>query len=99
SSAEYNKSDLDVVQLTIRSSSHLTFEHLQPRDGQWVIVDLEGKRIRIRSVPFPLLLWPVCPERQADVRWMSCVCTIMVSSLRNHCGLVDQKGHIGACRT
>ena len=31
----------------------LTFEHVQQRDGRWVIVDLEGKRRRVRSVPIP----------------------------------------------
>ena len=29
----------------------LTFEHVQQRDGRWVIVDLVGKRRRVRSVP------------------------------------------------
>jgi site-specific recombinase XerC len=32
----------------------LDFEHIQWRDGHWVIVDLAGKRGRIRSVPIPL---------------------------------------------
>lgn len=31
----------------------LTFEHIQQRDGRWVIVDLIGKRRRVRSVPIP----------------------------------------------
>lgn len=31
----------------------LTFEHVQQRDGRWVIVDLVGKRGRVRSVPIP----------------------------------------------
>jgi len=31
----------------------LTFEHIQQRDGRWVIVDLVGKRKRIRSIPMP----------------------------------------------
>jgi integrase len=30
--------------------SALTFDHIQPREGRWVIVDLEGK---VRSVPMP----------------------------------------------
>jgi site-specific recombinase XerD len=29
----------------------LTFEHVQQRDGRWVLVDLVGKRDKIRSVP------------------------------------------------
>ena len=29
----------------------LTFEHIQQRDGRWVIVDLVGKRNKIRSIP------------------------------------------------
>ena len=31
----------------------LTFEHLQQREGRWVIVDLFGKRDKVRSVPAP----------------------------------------------
>ena len=32
----------------------LDFEHIQKRDGRWVIVNLAGKQGRIRSVPIPL---------------------------------------------
>ena len=31
----------------------LTFEHIQQRDGRWVILDLVGKRGRVRTVPMP----------------------------------------------
>ena len=31
----------------------LTVEHLQQREGRWVIVDLTGKRNKTRSVPMP----------------------------------------------
>jgi integrase/recombinase XerD len=31
----------------------LTMEHIQQRDGRWVIVDLRGKHGRIRTVPVP----------------------------------------------
>lgn len=31
----------------------LNFEHIQQRDGRWVIVDLKGKGGRIRTVPMP----------------------------------------------
>ena len=31
----------------------LTFDHIQMRDARWVIVDLIGKRKRVRSVPIP----------------------------------------------
>lgn len=31
----------------------LTFEHIQQREGRWVIVDLVGKRNKMRSVPMP----------------------------------------------
>lgn len=31
----------------------LSFEHVQQRDGRWVLVDLIGKRDKIRSVPMP----------------------------------------------
>lgn len=33
--------------------ARLTVKHIQQREGRWVIVDLEGKRNRIRSVPMP----------------------------------------------
>ena len=32
----------------------LRFEHLQLRDGRWVIADLQGKRNRLRTIPIPL---------------------------------------------
>jgi site-specific recombinase XerC len=41
----------------------LDFEHVQERDGRWVIVDLAGKMGRIRSVPIPL--W----AHSAIARW------------------------------
>ena len=31
----------------------LTFEHIQQREGRWVIVDLVGKGKRVRTVPIP----------------------------------------------
>jgi site-specific recombinase XerD len=31
----------------------LSFDHIQQRDGRWVLVDLIGKRDKIRSVPMP----------------------------------------------
>lgn len=31
----------------------LSFEHIQQRDGRWVLVDLVGKRDKVRSVPMP----------------------------------------------
>jgi integrase len=31
----------------------LTFQHIQQREGRWVIVDLVGKRRKVRSVPMP----------------------------------------------
>jgi site-specific recombinase XerD len=31
----------------------LTFDHVQQRDGRWVLVDLVGKRDKVRSVPMP----------------------------------------------
>jgi integrase len=41
----------------------LTVEHIQQRDGRWVIVDLLGKHGRVRSVP--IASWIKC----AVVRW------------------------------
>jgi site-specific recombinase XerD len=34
-------------------ASTLTFQHIQQRDGRWVLVDLLGKRNKVRSVPMP----------------------------------------------
>jgi site-specific recombinase XerD len=34
-------------------AASLTFSHVQQRDGRWVLVDLIGKRDKIRSVPMP----------------------------------------------
>jgi site-specific recombinase XerD len=34
-------------------ASRLTFEHIQRREGRWVIADLLGKRGRLRTVPIP----------------------------------------------
>jgi len=31
----------------------LTFDHLQQREGRWVLVDLIGKREKVRTVPMP----------------------------------------------
>ena len=31
----------------------LTFEHIQQRDGRWCVVDLVGKKGRVRTVPMP----------------------------------------------
>lgn len=36
-----------------RELSTLNVEDIQQRDGRWVIIDLEGKHARIRSVPVP----------------------------------------------
>jgi site-specific recombinase XerD len=34
-------------------AASLTYEHVQQRDGRWVLVDLIGKRDKVRSVPMP----------------------------------------------
>lgn len=34
-------------------AANLTLDHVQQRDGRWVIVDLVGKRQRVRTVPMP----------------------------------------------
>lgn len=34
-------------------AASLTFGHVQQRDGRWVLVDLIGKRDKVRSVPMP----------------------------------------------
>jgi len=34
-------------------AASLSFDHIQQRDGRWVLVDLVGKRDKVRSVPMP----------------------------------------------
>ncbi len=34
-------------------AASLSFDHVQQRDGRWVLVDLIGKRDKVRSVPMP----------------------------------------------
>jgi site-specific recombinase XerD len=34
-------------------AANLIFEHVQQRDGRWILVDLIGKRDKVRSVPMP----------------------------------------------
>lgn len=34
-------------------AASLTFDHIQQRDGRWVLVDFLGKRNKVRSVPAP----------------------------------------------
>jgi site-specific recombinase XerD len=34
-------------------AASLTFGHVQQRDGRWVLVDLIGKRDKVRSIPMP----------------------------------------------
>ena len=34
-------------------AANLSFDHVQQRDGRWVLVDLVGKRDKVRSVPMP----------------------------------------------
>ena len=34
-------------------AASLTFDHIQQREGRWVIADLVGKRKRVRTVPMP----------------------------------------------
>jgi site-specific recombinase XerD len=34
-------------------AASLRFDHIQQRDGRWVLVDLIGKRNKVRSVPMP----------------------------------------------
>jgi site-specific recombinase XerD len=41
------------VGLRRSEAAGLTFNHIQQRDGRWIIVDLIGKHGRIRSVPMP----------------------------------------------
>lgn len=39
--------------LRVSEVAALTLEHLQQREGRWVILDLIGKRNRVRTVPMP----------------------------------------------
>jgi len=34
-------------------AARLTFDHLQQREGRWVILDIVGKRQRVRTIPMP----------------------------------------------
>lgn len=34
-------------------AASLSFDHIQQRDGRWVLVDIIGKRAKVRSVPMP----------------------------------------------
>ena len=34
-------------------AANLRFDHIQQRDGRWVMVDIVGKRNKVRSVPMP----------------------------------------------
>jgi site-specific recombinase XerD len=34
-------------------AARLTFDHVQQRDGRWCVVDLMGKKGRVRTVPMP----------------------------------------------
>ncbi len=45
-------------------AAHLSFDHVQQRDGRWVLVDLIGKRDKVRSVPMPA--WT-----KASIDWWS----------------------------
>jgi site-specific recombinase XerD len=36
-----------------QEAANLTLEHIQQREGRWVIVDIIGKRNKVRSVPMP----------------------------------------------
>lgn len=36
--------------------ARLAFEHIQQHDGRWVIVDIMGKRNRVRSAPWQVRL-------------------------------------------
>jgi len=36
-----------------REAAELTFDHVQQREGRWAIVDLVGKRNKVRTVPMP----------------------------------------------
>jgi integrase len=36
-----------------KEAASLTFAHLQQREGRWVIVDIVGKRGKVRTVPMP----------------------------------------------
>jgi integrase/recombinase XerD len=47
-------------------ASNLNLQHIQQRDGRWVLVDLIGKRDKVRSVPMPN--W----TKAAIDSWSSC---------------------------
>lgn len=53
----------------------LTFEHIQQREGRWVIVDLRGKGNRIRSVAMPSWV-KVAIDRWAEAAQISTGCVL-----------------------
>ena len=44
---------IDAARRKRREAATLTFVHIQQRDGRWVLIDLIGKRNKVRSVPMP----------------------------------------------
>ncbi len=71
-STNRGKRDLVVLALLIgcgirrNELAQLTFEHVQEREGRWVVADLIGKGGRIRTVPMPS--WAKClMDRWAEV--------------------------------
>ena len=48
-------------------AANLTFAHIQQRDGRWVLVDLLGKRNKLRSVPMPAWTKAAIDEYAANV--------------------------------
>ena len=67
----------------------LELESIQQREGRWVIVDLEGKGSRVRSVPMPA--W----AKAAVDRWTA-VAAIEVGRLFR---AISQKGEVGEALT
>jgi integrase/recombinase XerD len=65
----------------------LTLEHIQLRDGRWVIVDLRGKHGRIRTVPVPVWV------KQALDLWLAAAGITMgriLRSLNRHGAITGQ---------
>ena len=59
----------------------LRFEHIQQRDGRWVIVDIVGKGNRVRTVPIP--------------SWVKLAIDEWTQSAALHSGFVFQPIHKG----
>lgn len=76
----------------------LTYEHIRQVDGRWAIVDLVGKRGRVRSVPIASWVWVAISEWRTAVSWeleTDKVIGGFIFLAINKAGVIRETGHIG----